>query len=183
VGLVGQDWFHRLIVDGGGTRTCLLAQYVTNCLLKNGTNGLLPSCPGQVIAHYVTTVNMSVVGLTGNVVNGDFKNCIVFNCGQSFVNTNGDMCERNFSSDGTAPGSNSIGNAPLSVIGFVNFAGGNCLLSPSSRAFTEGLPAWPTDLLGNRRQKVTLAPRDYAGCHDPFALPAFNTGASQIRSI
>ena len=70
-GNVAEDWFSRLIIDGGGTARCLQAQFADTCLLKNGVRGNDPSCPGQIMLFNFTCVNMSAQGLMSNLNLGE----------------------------------------------------------------------------------------------------------------
>jgi hypothetical protein len=184
-GRVGYDWFRRLVVNGGGTKICMTAQYLENCILYNGTTGLTPSCPGQVIGRHLTCVNMSVAGLVGNVGNGDFKACLTYNCNNAgFVNANNELCCWNFSSDLSAPGLFPIRGIALADIAFVNLGAGNLFLQPGSLAYVAGASVLATDILGKRRVRDGgyRDLRIYGGAHDPYPpAPAYLTGASQIR--
>jgi hypothetical protein len=183
-GLVAQDWFSRLVVDGGGSKICLVGQYMDNLLLQNGTKGLVPSCLAQVIAQHVTVVNQSGWGLQGNAANGDFKGCLAYNCnGQAFLNALAQFCAWNFSDDPTAPGADSTPSMSLAAIAFINYAGGNFFLQPTSLAYALGVDFLPTDVRARRRMRSGPT-RIYGGCFDPYPIPAaFLSGASQIRGV
>jgi len=182
-GQVGQDRFSRLIVDGGGSKICLVGQYVDNCLLKNGTTGLSPSCPGQVMADHVTVVNMSVAGLVGNPSNGDFRACLAALCsGNGFANSNPTMCWCNFSDDATAAGGGSKHNMTLAEISFVDLVG--FLLAATSLAYQRGASRLPLELRGFRRERRSPQSRVYGGCYDPFPFtPVYAAGTSSIRVL
>jgi hypothetical protein len=183
-GLVAQDWFSRLIIDGGGAKTCLSGQYMENLLLQNGVKGLVPSCLAQVICQHVTVVNQTTWGLQANAANGDFKGCLAYNCnGQAFLNALAQFCAWNFSDDPTAPGADSTPGMTLAGIAFINYAGGNFFLQPTSLAYALGVDFLPVDVRARRRMRSGPT-RIYGGCFDPYPLPAaFLSGASQIRGV
>lgn len=183
---VAEDWITRCKVTTAG-KTCLYAQYVEECLLYGASRGLLPSCPGQVIARHVTCVNMSFAGLQGNTNNGDFKACLAYNCNtQPFLNGFAQYCAWNVAGDGypgVSPGALSQ-IMTLADIGFVNYAGGDFSLGPNSRAFVPGVDFRRIDLLGERRLRVGPNTRIYAGCYDPWPVaPSWATGGSSVRVI
>jgi hypothetical protein len=182
---VAEDWITRCIIDGGGTARCLQAQFGDTVLLKNGTHGNTPSCPGQVLLANFTCVNMTTWGIGGNAVSGTFQNCLAYNCNaQGFTNALFQYCCTNFSDDVTAPGPDSTSFMALADIGFVNYAGGDFRLLTTSLAYSPGIPPNRLDLLGNRRMRRGPNNRIYGGCYEPFpAAPVFLTGGSSIRGF
>lgn len=181
---VAEDWVSRCDIVTAG-KTCLYGQYGDNLMLHDSANGVAPSCPGQVIMRHCGAVNMTARGFIGNVNNGDCKACFTYNCvTQGFQNSFAQYCCWNFSSDGTAIGALSRQRVLLSDFAFVNYAGGDFRLLPTSNIWVPGLAIIRTDLSGKRRLRNGPDPRIYAGPNDPYpAAPSWLTGASSIRVI
>lgn len=182
---VAEDWISRCVIDGGGTKTCLQFQFGDNCLLRNGTSGSAPSCPGQTLAYNFTVVNMSVNGLVGNATTGWYVACLAYNCNNlAYVNHNLVYSTWLFSDDATATAPGSIAGMSLADIAFADYAGGDFRLLPTSKAFAKGIPFTHLDLPGNRRAKGGSDPRIFGGCHDPWpGAPTFATGSAQLRGF
>ena len=183
---VAEDWFRRLYIDGGGTKRCIEAQFGENTILFDGTHGLMPSCPGQVIMKHLTCVQMTTLGLQGNSNNLDAKGCLIYDCNAAgFVNAEDDFCWANFSDDITAPGPASQRGLVLADYDFENLGAGDVRIGIDSIAWITGISPLPVDINGNRRFRETgVNPRLYGGAFDPYpASPSFVTGTSSIRSM
>ena len=182
---VAEDWISRCRIDGNGVMRCLQGQFGDNVLLKNGTHGLAPSCGGQVVIFHFSCVNMTTEGMRANATSGTFQGCLTYNCNSlGFINAGATYSAWNFSDDPTAPGPRSWPGIPLADIAFLDYAGGNFLLSINTRAWVPGISPMALDLLGNRRLRDGRACRITGGCHDPFPpAPDWLSGASQIRQV
>jgi hypothetical protein len=182
---VAQDWISRCVADGNGSGACLQAQFMDNCLLKNGTYAMRGSCLGQIIAHNMTAVNQSIAGLYGNGSSDEFVQCLTANCNNAgLFGANIGYCQDCIGDDTTVL--MTIGGTlmDLTSIGFANYAGGDFRLAETSLAFVPGLGMTPMTLDGRRRAAETQPsqPRAYAGCYAPFPFsPLFLSGSSQVR--
>ena len=179
-----EDWFSRVRIDGDGVRKAGQVQYIDNSIVFNATTGLEDSCGGALTAVHISAVNCSVAGITCTS-NGQYLGCLAYNCnGACFVNGAADRCGWNASDDATAPGAAPLKMNTLARYGFINYAGGNFLLLPTTSLWWPGIPLWGVDVRGFRRAHNLLDARIVAGAHDPWpAAPTWATGGSSIRAL
>jgi len=179
------DYISRCVIDGGGAVNCLLGQFGENLLIKNGLHGIDASCFGSMFFHHCTLVHQATYGMSPPGASEYISNLSVDCNNRGQENGSASLSFWNMSDDASIfslPGS--IWNMLLADIDFVDYAGGDYRLKPTSKAFLPSISILPQDGLGQKRRRTGDACKVFAGYHDPqseHAELSWLTGTSSIR--